>query len=160
MCFPAEANPIKENSACGLCCVLASELFLLDILWSEISNPANNTKPTRLSISDTKITSQSCSQGKSWSVSAVLLWGRSVEGNGKNRDAGCRHVGARASAERGKPEHSCDGRTWEGGRWGWVAGGTFQQTHWNVTLSWNMALRLYVSFFSPTERYKPTAGRR
>lgn len=102
MCFPAEANPIKENSACGLCCVLASELFLLDILWSEISNPANNTKPTRLSISDTKITSQSCSQGKSWSVSAVLLWGRSVEGNGKNRDAGCRHVGARASAERGE----------------------------------------------------------
>lgn len=120
-----EENTIKVNSAGGLCCILASHPVFCFVLFfflfffifvcqasAVLPTVATNTKPTRLSILDTKLQSSQVTRGKA-GVQHLGLW------MATNCCAACQHVKLGA-LEREKwkinrcqlPERSRDCNTW------------------------------------------------
>lgn len=155
-----EENTIKINSTGGLCCILASlppsffgEERLVCQVSASLPTVATNTKPTSLSIPDTKLQSSQDPRGKPGCCVSVcdVLW------MATNCCAACQHVKQGAlERESGKltsvncqnthvtvthGSNGDDGFAWE----------TFQQMNWHVTLNYSIAQILNVfllySFF-------------
>lgn len=150
-----EENIIKVNSTGGLCCILASHprffYFFYLIFVCQVSavlpTVATNTKPTRLSIPDTKLQSSQVPGGKA-GVQRLGFW--DVLWMATNCCAACQHVKPGALGRkkwkinrRLLPERSRDCNTWER-RWRRLAWGAFQQMHRHVTLNYSIAQILYV----------------